>query len=451
MVHDNKLEKSLISTILSDNNALIEHVSQVTIELFHNLQNKKIVKLILELNDCGLKPDHELIEQELESKYQEENIDIWDYLDPLNPMNLGGYILKLKELQYKRELGIICSQLQASSKSKMSDVFELNTKLTDATTKLSDILSATQTKSNDIVVGNVIKEIEYAKKHDGITGLITGFKDIDTLTGGFQNGHFVVMAGRPGMGKTALALSMAMNGAIDYEQNIVFFSMEMSAEQLTKRLVSYVSNIPLTSLQNKDVIDFKHIHESVKPIIDKGFTIYDRVNTLYDLKAQCRRENAIKKLDGIYIDYLQLIRHNAGRGRSKENEVSEVSRELKLLAMELNVPIICLSQLSRAVEQRGGSKIPQLSDLRDSGSIEQDADIVEFIYRPEYYDIYEDEDGNNTHGLAQVVHAKNRHGATLTIDLEFKAENVKFIDPKKQTTQPAEPVTDWHEARNDEF
>jgi len=366
MVHDNKLEKSLISTILSDNNALIEHVSQVTIELFHNLQNKKIVKLILELNDCGLKPDHELIEQELESKYQEENIDIWDYLDPLNPMNLGGYILKLKELQYKRELGIICSQLQASSKSKMSDVFELNTKLTDATTKLSDILSATQTKSNDIVVGNVIKEIEYAKKHDGITGLITGFKDIDTLTGGFQNGHFVVMAGRPGMGKTALALSMAMNGAIDYEQNIVFFSMEMSAEQLTKRLVSYVSNIPLTSLQNKDVIDFKHIHESVKPIIDKGFTIYDRVNTLYDLKSQCRRENAIKKLDGIYIDYLQLIRHNAGRGRSKENEVSEVSRELKLLAMELNVPIICLSQLSRAVEQRGGSKIPQLSDLRDS-------------------------------------------------------------------------------------
>lgn len=139
-----------------------------------------------------------------------------------------------------------------------------------------------------------------------------------------------------------------------------------------------------------------------------------------------QKENNLKPLDAIYIDYLQLIKHSVGNGRSKENEVSEISRELKLLAKELEVPIICLSQLSRAVESRGGEKIPMLSDLRDSGSIEQDADIVNFLYRPEYYDILEDENGVSTKGLAMLIFAKNRHGATASIKLKFEAELTRF-------------------------
>ena len=228
------------------------------------------------------------------------------------------------------------------------------------------------------------------------------------------------------MGKTSLAIGQALNAAIDYDKNILFFSLEMSATELIKRQVSLVSDIPLQDLSNKNEIDFKKLLSSVNPIIERGFKLYDKCFKLYDIKSQCRKENNSKKLDAIYIDYLQLIKHQVDKGRSKENEISEISRELKLLAKELDCPVICLSQLSRAVESRGGAKIPMLSDLRDSGSIEQDADIVNFIYRPEYYGITEDENGESTRGVAMIAFAKNRHGPTTTIKLNFESELVRF-------------------------
>ena len=424
MIIDDKLELGIISSLIADESLILEFYSSINPNFFGNSRSKILINAILEIKEKSLIPDYDALENHLEVK--KFKIDVYDYCEPLNKYNFSEYLNRLKELTFKRELAILTATLLAKTKEENPDVFELNQNLNNETLRLTNILTTDEIEDNTSLIRKVINEIEQAKINKGITGCLTGFTEIDAITGGYQKSDLIILAARPAMGKTSLAIGEALNAAIDYDKNILFFSLEMGATQLMKRQLSLLTDIPLQDFNNDKEVDFNLINNAATPIIEKGFKLFDKCFKLYDIKAQCRRENNIKKLDAIYIDYLQLIKHTVDKGRSKENEVGEISRELKLLAKELEVPIICLCQLSRAVESRGGNKIPQLSDLRDSGSIEQDADIVQFIYRPEYYGILEDENGESTSGKAMVIFAKNRSGRTGAVTLKFIPELTKF-------------------------
>lgn len=442
---DLKLENSVLSTFLSNNDLFVENLKNLNEGMFSGLNHKMILGVMMDLIDKGLTIDLDVVESSLNSK-KNVSIDVYDYTNPLNIYNIESFIIKLKELQFKRSCINLSNKLLSESKNEFSDVFDINSNLNKEVLKLSEVLASNVEDDNSTLVRKAIKEIEFAKQNQGVTGCKTGFHEIDKLTGGWQRGHLVILAARPAMGKTSLAICQALNGAIDHGENILFFSLEMSGTELMKRQLSLRSNISLTDLSNDRDISFKDLHKGATPIIKKGFKLIDNCFSLYQIKAQCRKENNSKKLSAIYIDYLQLIKHVVDKGRSKENEVSEISRELKLLAKELNTPVICLSQLSRAVESRGGNKIPQLSDLRDSGSIEQDADIVNFIYRPEYYGIDQDDNGDSTKGVAIIKFAKNRHGPTDDITLFFNAGLTKFSDYttyNSDNLKPIEPSQEW--------
>jgi replicative DNA helicase len=423
MITNEKLENGVISTLIANDSVLIEFQQDITPSLFYYPLNQIVVQAILDLKDKSIVADHDSLELKLQKAPEE--VDVYEYTNPLNVANFSQYINQLKELSYKRELKSMAVKMTSHADSPATDVFELDAELNKAATKLTNIITNQESEDNVTLMRKVISEIESAKQNKGITGTLTGFTGIDAKTGGYQAGDLIILAARPSMGKTALAIAEAMNASIDYEKNILFFSLEMSSTQLMKRQFSLVTEIPLQDFSNDHSLDFVKLNNGIARL-DESFKIFDKIFSLYDIKAQCRKEHNLKPLDAIYIDYLQLIKHNAGKGRNKENEVSEVSRDLKLLAKELNVPIICLSQLSRAVENRGGAKIPQLSDLRDSGSIEQDADIVQFLYRPEYYGLTEDEEGNSTVGKALLIFAKNRNGSIGKVKLRFRAELTKF-------------------------
>jgi replicative DNA helicase len=281
-----------------------------------------------------------------------------------------------------------------------------------------------------------LKQIEeLSKKADGLTGVPSGFTKLDRITAGWQPSDLIIMAARPAMGKTALTLSLAKNAAMDFNKPVAFFSLEMSSLQLVQRLISSEAEISQDRLRTGQLenSEWQKLQAAIERMSKTPIFIDDTpAINIFELRAKCRRLKAQHNIQLIIIDYLQLMTGGGGGDKrsmgNREQEISSISRGLKGLAKELNVPVIALSQLSRAVESRGGSKKPQLSDLRESGAIEQDADIVSFIYRPEYYNITEDENGNSTKGIAEVIIAKHRNGSLDEVRLRFIGEYSKFSD-----------------------
>ena len=279
---------------------------------------------------------------------------------------------------------------------------------------------------------DAIKDIEVARDAETkMSGVPSGFVELDRITNGFQRSDLVILASRPGMGKTALALTLARNMAVDHKQPIAFFSLEMSSVQLVTRLISAETQLNSDKLRKGDLQDFEwqQLNTKIRGLEDAKIFIDDTPGlTIFELRAKCRRLKAQNDIQMIFVDYLQLMVGTQDSKGNREQEISQISRSLKALAKELDVPIMALSQLSRAVETRAGDKKPILSDLRESGAIEQDADIVLFIYRPEYYGFSGDEDEGSTAGLAQVNIAKHRNGATGEIQLRFIKDFAKFAD-----------------------
>jgi replicative DNA helicase len=259
----------------------------------------------------------------------------------------------------------------------------------------------------------------------------SGFLSIDRVTLGWQPSDLIIVAARPSMGKTAFVLSMARNMAIEHNSAVAFFSLEMSSVQLMMRLI-----VAETGLQGNDVKSgrltpeqWRHLESATKPLGTAPLFIDDTpALSVFEFRSKARRLKIHEDIKIIIIDYLQLMTGNADSKGNREQEVAFISRTLKAIAKELNVPIIALSQLSRATETRGGSKRPQLSDLRESGAIEQDADIVAFIHRPEYYGIQTDENGMPTAGMAEIILAKHRNGAVCDIPLRFLKDQARFAD-----------------------
>jgi replicative DNA helicase len=331
----------------------------------------------------------------------------------------------------QRELIRVSTNTINDSFEDTKDVFDL---LDDAESSLFEITQQNLNRSYDHLGSLAVeaqKQIELvSKREEGLLGVPSGFSELDKITSGWQKSDLIVVAARPGMGKTSFTLALARNAAIDYRRPVAIFSLEMASLQLTQRLISMESEISSTKLRNAQLAEYEwqQLHTTVEKLTDVPIFIDDTpAINIFELRAKCRRLKMQHNIQLIVIDYLQLMSGGPDqrRGGTREQEISSISRALKGMAKELDVPVIALSQLSRAVETRGGIKRPQLSDLRESGAIEQDADLVLFIYRPDYYDV---EDPNLPQGLAEVIVAKHRNGALGTINLKFVSKFAKFVD-----------------------
>jgi replicative DNA helicase len=332
----------------------------------------------------------------------------------------------------QRELIRISAETVKNAYEDTSDVFEL---LDTAESNLFAIAESNIRKNYDsmtTLVSQAIKQIETAMtQKDGLSGVPSGFTELDRVTNGWQKSDLIVLAARPGMGKTAFVLSLARNVAVEFNKPIAVFSLEMSSVQLVNRLISSETEFPADKLRKGDLKahEWQQLNSQISKLTAAPMFIDDTpALNIFELRAKCRRLKAQHDIQMVVIDYLQLMTAGGEGKGNREQEISSISRSLKSIAKELDIPIIALSQLSRAVETRGGNKRPQLSDLRESGAIEQDADMVLFIYRPEYYQLYQDEQGNSTEGMAELIIAKHRNGSLKDVKLKFVAHLAKFQD-----------------------
>ena len=333
----------------------------------------------------------------------------------------------------QRKLISISSEIIENAYDESTDVFEL---LDDAEAKLFEVTQGNLKKSSEpagSLVKQALKKIQEIGNSEGMSGLETGFTKLDALTSGWQPSDLVIIAARPGMGKTAFVISMAKNMAIDFNHGVAVFSLEMSSVQLITRMISSETGLTSEKLRkgNLEPHEWEQLNVKVKKLSDAPIFIDDTPSlSVFDLRAKARRLVSQHGVKIIVIDYLQLMTAGGKAGGNREQEISMISRNLKALAKELEVPVIALSQLSRAVETRGGSKRPLLSDLRESGAIEQDADIVSFIFRPEYYGMTEWDDDEHTpcEGQGEFIVAKHRNGGLDNIRLKFTGHLAKFSD-----------------------
>ncbi|MBT4738523.1 MAG: replicative DNA helicase, partial [Flavobacteriales bacterium] len=333
----------------------------------------------------------------------------------------------------QRKLINISSGIIEESLDDTIDVFET---LNKAEQELFNVTEGTLRKSYDSMSDLIkvsLKNIENLKnKEAGLSGVPSGFSKLDRVTSGWQKSDLIICAARPGMGKTAFALTMARNIAIEHGMGVGVFSLEMSSEQLVNRLISSESEIDAGKLRKGDLKEHEwvQLHSKIKDLSKAPIFIDDTpAISVFELRAKARRLVKKHGVKMIIIDYLQLMTAG-GKGGNREQEISTISRSLKGISKELAIPVMALSQVNRALEQRSGvgSKRPMLSDLRESGAIEQDADIVTFIYRPEYYKIQEWEDGENCLGQSEIIVAKHRNGGLDNIRLKFRGQFAKFSD-----------------------
>tara|TARA_B110000459_G_C16619909_1_gene501006 strand:- start:1742 stop:3253 length:1512 start_codon:yes stop_codon:yes gene_type:complete len=339
-------------------------------------------------------------------------------------------IISQKHIQ--RELIRVSSNIIEKAFDEKTDVFDL---LDEAESGLFEVAEGNIRKSYETmssVVKKAIDNIDKARSQDGgVSGVPSGFADLDKLTGGWQRSDMIVLAARPGMGKTAFVLTMARNVAVDQGIPVAVFSLEMSSVQLVQRLIAAETGISSDKFRKGTLEDheYQQLHDRIGKLSKSPLFIDDTPGlNVFELRAKCRRLKSTHGIDLVVIDYLQLMSANSKNSGNREQEISSISRSIKSIAKELDIPVIALSQLSRMVETRGGDKRPMLSDLRESGAIEQDADIVSFIYRPEYYGFTDHEEGLDTNGLAEFIIAKHRNGGLGTVHMKFVKRLAKFED-----------------------
>ncbi|MBO7134787.1 MAG: replicative DNA helicase [Bacteroidales bacterium] len=432
-----ELEKAVLGAILIQSSAIYDITNIIQPESFYIPAHKTIYSAMLELALSQKPIDTITVSEELKAKDQLEDVGGLPYLIELTELigtasHLEYHARIVQQKYIQRELIMASTEIQKMSYDETKDVDELITFAEGSIFKISE----GTIKKELTRIGSVIEaakvSIEKAATHKGgYRGVPSGFTALDRLTSGWQPSDLVIIAARPSMGKTAFVLSMARNIAVEYQKPVVFFSLEMSAQQLGTRLMSAEIEVSGEKLRNGDLTEaeWQCLETKLNRLETAPLYIDDTpAISVFELRAKCRRQARSKDgLGIIIIDYLQLMSSGVDNKGNREQEVSTISRSLKAIAKELNVPIIALSQLNRSVETRSNDKRPQLSDLRESGAIEQDADIVAFIHRPEYYGIKEI-DGVSTQGLATVIVAKHRNGSVDDVNLRFVKELAKFQD-----------------------
>ncbi len=429
------LEEAVLGALMLEKNALTAVIEFLRPDHFYSEQNKEIYTAIIDLFSASDPVDMRTVVAQLRKNGKLEIVGGAYYVAELtskvsSAANIEYHARIIIEMAIKRNLIQIASQVHQDAYEDTTDVFELLDKTEQSIFKISDANLRKNYDSMKSLMFMAIKELQEKKNHkDGLTGIPSGFSRLDRITSGWQKSDLVIIAARPGMGKTAFIVSAMRNAAVDFNHAVAIFSLEMASLQLVNRLISAEAELESEKIKKGNLADFEWTQLVTKTNRLSAAPIFidDTPGlSILELRAKCRRLKAEHNIQLIVIDYLQLMKGEAGGNR--EQEIASISRALKGVAKELNVPVIALSQLSRGVETRGGDKRPQLSDLRESGSIEQDADIVMFLYRPEYYKIDQDEDGQSTQGMAEVIIAKHRNGSLDTAKLKFIGKYTKFAD-----------------------
>ncbi len=442
--HNEEAEQSVLGSTMLDRMALSSAMEFLEPESFYRPAHQKIFNAILNLDSRGEPVDQISVVDELKRAGDLQAAGGAYYVSELtekipSTANTRYYAKLVMESSALRALIQLSAELSTEAYETRERVDDL---LEKAESKIFE-LSEKRFKTADFVRMRTALDEAFAqvdKFHEnpgGIRGVATGFDVLDNVTSGFQNSDLIILAARPSMGKTALALSLARNAAIEHGHKIGFFSLEMSNYQLAMRLLCSEAKVDAHLVRTGRLPSnlWPNLSSAAGKLADAEIYLDDSASlNITELRAKARRLKADKDIDMIVVDYMQLLQ-GTGRVESRQQEISQISRSLKMLAKELNIPVLALSQLSRAVEMRGGDKRPILSDLRESGSIEQDADIVMFIYRAEKY--LSDEDSlEDVKGLAEIIIAKQRNGPTDTVKLTFIDRFASFQNLAAYTPTP---------------
>lgn len=432
------LEEAVLGALMIEKDAISEVVDVLKPDSFYKDENMEIYRAILSLFEKSQPIDILTVTNELRQRGTLEQTGGPFYIGELSnkvgsAANIEYHARIIAEKYILRELIRISSDIQKDAFEETTDVFDLLDKSEQSLFGVAEGNLRSTYDSMSTLIKKAIEQIEELKdKTDGLSGVPSGFTALDRVTSGWQASDLVIIAARPGMGKTSFVLSLARNASVDFNLPIAVFSLEMSAIQLVHRLISSEAGIDAKKLRSGELegYEWQQLHTNISALSEAPIYIDDTPGlNIFELRAKCRRLKAQHGIQMVIIDYLQLMSGNSeNRNTNREQEISAISRALKGMAKELSIPVIALSQLSREVEKRGGTKKPILSDLRESGSIEQDADQVMFIYRPEYYGLTEDENGNPVNGVAEIIIAKNRHGSVETIPLRFIDKFAKFAE-----------------------
>ena len=429
------IEDSILGGIMLYPDLILDVVDLISKDSFYSPQNQAVYEAILELNNNSEPIDMLTVTQKLMSigkMKQAGGISRISELPntPSSPTNIEYNAKIIAEKKIARDLILLGDTITSKAYDETTDILELSEDIITQAYNINDVEKGSKEESNAELLKLVRRDIELAKETDGVTGIQSGIDAVDKILGGYQDTQLIIKAGRPAMGKSAHAICEANFMANKLDKKVIFFSLEMSSKELMQRIVSVTTDISLNTLKSGELTEFEwnHYNNETSALSKNNLRIIDTPGITLNSIRKIAKKQAIKGgLDIIFIDYLQLI-SNKSRGGNREQEIAEISRGLKKLAKELSIPVIALAQLSRSVEQRGGDKKPILSDLRESGSIEQDADVVQFLYRPEYYGITEDSEGDSMLGLGYLMIAKNRHGASKDIPMQWIGKCTKFCD-----------------------
>ncbi|UCE42448.1 MAG: replicative DNA helicase [Candidatus Aminicenantes bacterium] len=435
--HSPEAEKTVLGGILVNNKNLNVVLSIIAIEDFYKEGNRKILEKIAQLVDRGLPVDVLSLSEELKKAGDLDEIGGASYLSSLmdgvpKSLNVEYYAQIIKEKALLRRLILSSAKIISSSYEQREDADQL---LDEAQASIIEVAEQ-RIKPGFVPVGalttpalDVIESLR--DRQDAVTGIPTGFRDLDSLTSGYHNSEFIVVAGRPSMGKTALCLNTSLYIGLRTDFSVGFFSLEMAKEQIAIRLMCAEAQLDIKKVRTGFIgeREFERLKLSAEELSKaKVFIDETPALTVVEMKAKARRLKMEHNLDLVFIDYMQLMRPGS-RFENRTQEISYISRSLKELAKELQIPVVGISQLSRAPEKGRREPIPQLSDLRESGAIEQDADVVIFVYRPEFYRP-EDE---NLRGIAKINVAKQRNGPTGMVNLAFIREYARFADMEFQS------------------
>lgn len=433
--HSIEAEQAVLGSMFLTKYALQKSIEGLTDTLFYLDSHSKIFVVIKELAENNKPIDMMTVSEELKRRKWLDKIGGIEYLTEVaksvpTAANIDEYIKIVEEKAILRRLIEEGTAVIADAYSSTNSINEI---LDNAEMKILNVVKTRKGSEFQTIQDVLFKaqaDLEHLSKNKGeITGIPTGFHQLDKITSGLHPTQLIILAARPGMGKTNFALNLATNMAINAGKTVAVFNMEMSAEQLINRMLASVGQIDQNKLKTGNLLnnDWKRVNEAISRLADTKIYLDDTAGmTISEIRAKCRRLSTMKDgLDVVIIDYLQLIQGSDRYKGNRVQEVTEISRSLKTLSMELNIPVIALSQLSRSVETKGRvDKRPILSDLRESGSIEQDADIVAMIHREDYYNRELRGDDNISH--AELIIAKHRQGPVTEIPLIFKTNTGTF-------------------------
>lgn len=451
-------EMTVIGALLIDKDAYSIVSEFLTPESFHDKRNQMVYAAIRDLAAEEKGVDVITVTDRLAKNGTLAEVGGPSYVTETSSMvassaNVEYHAKIVAEKYLARQLIAYGNGVESKAYDETNDVADVMQEAEGALMELNQCFKKKDYTQVDPVIGATVKNIQAAAANvDGITGVPSGYYRLDAMTAGWQPSDLIIVAARPAMGKTSFALSMAKNIAADYKKPIGFFSLEMSNEQLMSRLISNVCEIEGSKVMNGQLLpdEWDRLDKRVNHLLGIPMYVDDTSGlSIFELQKKARRMVREDGVKIIIVDYLHLLSGRGLRFSNRQEEIGKITECLKNLAKELNIPVIALSQLNRGVENREGleGKRPRLSDMRESGAIEQHADVVIFVHRPEYYHIYQDDNGRDLHGMAQIIIAKHRKGATGDVLLTFRGEYTRFENPEdNQLQQPRIELKDYNEA-----